>query len=64
MVMGRFDVTEQEQMDWVYQLFQGFYGTFKLTNKMKFLLFSSWGRGIADGQWLFPIYREKTLGYS
>ncbi|WQS35259.1 outer membrane beta-barrel protein HofC [Helicobacter pylori] len=62
MVMGRFDVTEQEQMDWVYQLFQGFYGTFKLTNKMKFLLFSSWGRGIADGQWLFPIYREKPWG--
>ncbi len=62
MVLGRYDTTQVKDIDWFYQLSQGFYGLFKLTNKLSFQVFSSWGRGIADGQWMFPIYREKPWG--
>ncbi|WP_104714213.1 outer membrane family protein [Helicobacter cetorum] len=61
-VAGRFDVTEQEQIDWMYQMLTGFYGTFKVNDKLKLQLLSSWGRGIVDGQWFFANYREKPWG--
>ncbi|CCM73296.1 Outer membrane protein [Helicobacter heilmannii ASB1.4] len=61
-IAGRYDTTQVKDIDWFYQLTQGFYGMFKLTNKLTFQVFSSWGRGIADGQWMFPIYREKPWG--
>ncbi|WP_104749081.1 outer membrane family protein [Helicobacter cynogastricus] len=62
MILGRYDTTQVEDIDWFYQLTQGFYGLFKLHSKVKLQVFSSWGRGIADGQWMFPIYREKPWG--
>ncbi|WP_233709824.1 outer membrane family protein [Helicobacter salomonis] len=62
MILGRYDTTQVQMIDWFYQLTQGFYGMFKLSNKLTFQVFSSWGRGIADGQWMFPIYREKPWG--
>ncbi len=61
-IAGRYDTTQVKDIDWFYQLTQGFYGMFNLTNKLTFQVFSSWGRGIADGQWIFPIYREKPWG--
>ncbi|MFC3847932.1 outer membrane family protein [Helicobacter baculiformis] len=62
MILGRYDTTQVKDIDWFYQLTQGFYGLFKLHPKVELQIFSSWGRGIADGQWMFPIYREKPWG--
>ncbi|PAF42545.1 outer membrane family protein [Helicobacter sp. 11S03491-1] len=56
-IVGRY----KSDMDWFYQYTEGAKATLKLGD-FKFYAFTSWGRGIADGQWLYNFYREKYYG--
>lgn len=56
-IVGRY----KSDMDWFYQYTEGAKATLKLSD-FTFYAFTSWGRGIADGQWLYNFYREKYYG--
>ncbi|PAF46774.1 hypothetical protein BKH46_06015 [Helicobacter sp. 12S02634-8] len=56
-IVGRY----KSDMDWFYQYTEGAKATLKLAD-FTFYAFTSWGRGIADGQWLYNFYREKYYG--
>ncbi|WP_257842560.1 outer membrane family protein [Helicobacter sp. 13S00477-4] len=56
-IVGRY----KSDMDWFYEYTEGAKATLKLSD-FTFYAFTSWGRGIADGQWLYNFYREKYYG--
>lgn len=55
--VGRYE----SDMDWFYQYTEGAQASLKLGD-FKLYGFTSWGRGIADGQWLYNFYRLKRYG--